>query len=178
MGEDRKDRIKLVSSQFGEMKFEREAIITFPEGLLGFEEFKRYVIMDVKECEPFQWLLSIDDPELGFPILRPALVYLQYESELFEEWAEGNTNVQMVYLIVTLDSDPTGVTADLKGPIVIDVNRRLGRQIILISRDYPTNYPLIQSSPSPPPAKETRRQRDKETRSSPLSPSPPLLVGE
>ena len=157
MGENRKDRIKVVSSQFGEMEFEREVIITFPKGLLGFEEFKRYVIMDVEECEPFQWLLSVEDPDLGFPILRPLFAYPEYEAELFEEWAEGNADAQMVYLIVTLEDDPTRVTANLKGPIVIDANRRLGRQIVLISRDYPTNYPLIQSSPSPPPDKETRK---------------------
>ena len=146
MGEDRRDRIKLVSNQFGEIEFERDVIITFPEGLLGFEEFKRYVIMDVKECEPFQWLLSVEDPELGFPVLRPIFVYPQYEAELLEEWAEGEPNAQIVYLIVTLEGDPTRVTANLKGPIVIDANRRLGRQIVLISRDYPTNHPLIQMS--------------------------------
>ena len=155
------EQIHVPSRQFGDLVFDRNIILTFPDGLVGFEDFKRYIIVDVEECEPFQWLLSVDEPDLGLPILNAALMPVCTEAGRHSEYrlskaelngwpGDADTDDLSVYLVVTLGNRPEQVTANLKAPVLIDGERGLGKQIILTAREYPVSYPLLREERSIP----------------------------
>lgn len=133
--------------QIGSIKVDPSKVITFPEGVLGFEEIHEYVIIDFEEHEPFQWLVALNDPEVQFPIISPILVKEDYSPSLAREAVSQIGDFAdkdlLLYAIVTIKPGATRVTADLKGPLIINQKTRLGKQIILDSDEYPLDHPVI-----------------------------------
>jgi len=141
------------NSQFGKVNIDLDKVITFPEGILGFEEIKKYVIIELAEYEPFQWLIALDDPEVMFPIISPILVRKDYDPELTKKditkIGEFEEKDLLLYTIVTIKGkeekgvEVKSVTANLKGPLIINQVTRLGQQVILEEPSYEIVYPLI-----------------------------------
>ncbi|MFC1556562.1 flagellar assembly protein FliW [candidate division KSB1 bacterium] len=139
--------ITVENSQLGKITVAESKIATFPEGLIGFENLKRFAIIDLEEFEPFQWLLCIDDPEITFPIISPILVIASYEPEISREEAyilgDFKDKDLLLYTIVTIRPEINKVTANLKGPLIIDQKSRLGQQIVLQDDRYSTNQEFM-----------------------------------
>lgn len=135
------------TTRFGEIEIDESRIINFPEGLAGFPEDKKYVIMEHKPGSPFMWLQSLTTPGLAFVIMNPFLVYPNYLKDLSPEEENtlkpgSNENV-MVFAIVTIPGGRAGEsTVNLMGPVVIDPELKEGKQVILANSDYNHRYPL------------------------------------
>ena len=50
---------------FGDLEVPEDKIITFKEGLPGFPQIHRFVVLDREEVRPFQYLQSLDDPPVS-----------------------------------------------------------------------------------------------------------------
>ena len=139
--------VKLSTSNFGNLSIEKENIITFEQGLLGFEELKQFAIIDLEECLPFEWLVSVEDPIVAFPILNPTLFFSDYKPSLSKDDLislniKKEKDVEM-FCIVTLDKKPENVTLNLKGPILINMKNKIGKQVVLTEDYYSLNQQLI-----------------------------------
>jgi flagellar assembly factor FliW len=130
--------MKILTRQLGELEFDETFIITFPEGLIGFEQHQRFIIVNDEDSEPFRWLISIDDSDIGFPLIEPALVYSDYQPNLSFSSEEAS-----LFSIVTLNPHLEKVTLNLKGPIIIHNNSRIGKQVVLPSDKYTTAHPMF-----------------------------------
>ena len=130
--------MELRTSQFGTIEIEEDNILEFNEGLIGFEEYKKFIIVSDKELEPFFWLVSIDEPSLEFPIVNPFLFFLDYDPEIVLE-----TEDETIFTIVSLKKELSKTTVNLKGPLVVNIRDRKGKQIIVNSDKYSPNFPLI-----------------------------------
>jgi flagellar assembly factor FliW len=124
----------------------RENIIHLPKGLLGFETIQKYVLLANPEEAPFEWLQVLDRPDLAFLVLSPFEVLANYEMKLGEEDVEflnlASPADALVRNIVTLRPMGTS-TINLKGPIVINRNTLIGKQVILANAaDYELQQPL------------------------------------
>ena len=139
--------VKLSTSNFGNLSIEKENIITFEQGLLGFEELKQFAIIAVEECLPFEWLVSLEDPMVAFPILNPTLSFSDYKPSLSKDDLvlldiKKEKDVEM-FCIVTLGKKPEDVTLNLKGPILINMKNKMGKQVVLIEDYYSLSQQLI-----------------------------------
>lgn len=136
---------------FGEIDIEDDKIIDFPDGILGFENYKQFtLIYDVKtngEKAKIAWLQAISEPELALPVMNPFDVVKDYDPTLNETLIKdlGDINAEnaAVFLVVTVPSDVTKTTANLKAPIIINSDIRVGAQIIAENKDYVIKYPII-----------------------------------
>jgi len=132
--------MKFKTSRFGEIEIAEEEILEFPEGLLGFNAFRRYVILNTNEGSPFRWLQSVDDGSLAFIIIEPINFMFSYDLEISDDDAHflGLTNPEEVILfaIVTIPENPQDMTANLQGPLVINGKTRKGRQVISNNPDH------------------------------------------
>ncbi len=132
------------NNQFGTLSVDEDKIITFPEGIIGFEDLKRYVIRVVEEYEPFQWLISVEDREVIFPVLSPKLVREDYAPRITRDHLSGIGEYEdedlLLYLIVTFNAESQEATANLKGPLFINQQTRRGRQVVIESDEYPLKY--------------------------------------
>ncbi len=119
-----------------------------PEGLLGFEDLRKFVIVDPGDDTFIQWFQSLDKPEIAFPILEPKIFRPDYvvklsASELRALTLESvNTRTALVYSIITIPSDPKQMTANLKAPLVVNPKQQLGRQVILQENEYSVSYAM------------------------------------
>ena len=139
--------VNLSTNNFGNLRIEKENIITFEQGLLGFEELKQFAIIDVEECLPFEWLVSVEEPAVAFAILNPTLLFSDYKPSLTKDELvlldiKKEMDVEM-FCIVTLGETPENVTLNLKGPILINMKNKMGKQIVLTEDYYSLNQQLI-----------------------------------
>lgn len=124
--------MKLLNKQFGEIEFEEEAILKFEEGILGFEELKEYLLFSETDGY-FFWLISVNQPEIIFPLFSLKLLQEEYSDE---EKLEP-------YGIVKLDKEPENISVNLKAPVFIDHNEKIGYQKIIDNENYQVDYPLF-----------------------------------
>jgi flagellar assembly factor FliW len=139
--------MKCRSSRFGTFEVVDGTVLTFPAGLLGFPDQQRYVILDHDRDAPFKWLQSLDEPELAFVIIDPALFDGHYQvestSDALAELGGGKADEITVAVILTIPSDdPARITANLRGPLLMNPRTKLCKQLVL-SEDFPTRYPLF-----------------------------------
>lgn len=132
--------MEIVSPIHGTMVYEADEIITFEKGIPGFQDLKKFVIKEIGEDSPFSILQSIEDKEIGFILISPFLVYENYEINLSEEIRNNlkisSSNEVLLYSIVTLNSNTKEITANLKAPIVININIKKGEQYIIDKDKY------------------------------------------
>jgi len=130
--------MKIKNSQFGEIEFDDEMILSFPNGIIGFEELKKFIIVEDEECKPFRWLFSIDEPEIGFAVLEPTFVIENYYQRI-----GFDPQIFALFTIVTLNRDVLKISVNLKAPIVIDKLKKLGKQIILDDPELEVTHQLF-----------------------------------
>lgn len=124
--------MKIKNNLFGELEFQEDKILSFPEGIIGFEELKKFLL--VNSGNPlFLWLVSVDEPELVFPLFGIKALFDDYPQ--FENYEP--------FGIVKLDPDPLKMTINVKAPILINQDKNEGYQKILDDDRYPIDYKLF-----------------------------------
>ncbi|MFW2487071.1 flagellar assembly protein FliW [Clostridium chromiireducens] len=139
--------MKFISKVHGEMKYEENDIVTFNKGIPGFNDLKKFILLDLDEYEPFKLLQSLEDDEISLILTSPYEFFNDYEIKLSEDTVE-NLEIQsseqvMILTTVTLNSDVKKITTNLQGPIVINTSNNIGEQIILDNAKYKVKSPLI-----------------------------------
>ena len=139
--------MKVETVRFGAIEVEEERVIHFPEGLLGFPENKDFVIKEHKPDSPFMWLQSMNAPELAFVITNPFLVKPDYLENLSPgeraAFNSENDNKLTIFVLVTIPPGQVqNMTVNLLGPLIIDIESRTGKQVILPNSGYHHRYPL------------------------------------
>jgi flagellar assembly factor FliW len=140
--------VEIQTIRFGLLDIEPDKIITFKDGVPGFDD-KRFILLTPVETAPFSWLQSVDSPELAFAVLDPAVFVSDYNPQIDENVfieLEFDQNDEILVLAVTVvPSDIRNMTVNLAAPIVINVNKRLAKQEILSAGNYPLRYNLYKS---------------------------------
>lgn len=124
------------TERFGEMACTDDQVITFPDGLAGKNACTRYVIVDDEETAPLQWLVSLDDPGLALPVLDPALVL---------DGIAGAAPVPEGTTTFVVAKEGAGTIAwwlDLRHPVIIQNDARIGQQVTLDDGSLPANFPV------------------------------------
>lgn len=134
------------SKRFGTVEVSEDRIISFQDGLLGFPNLKRFFLVDDPEdpMSPFKWLIAVDDPEFGFLVTDPGIFFQDYVFDLSEQdrsqlKIKSEDDVTVITML-TVPNDPKQITANLRGPLVINWHTLEGRQAILKDRRYTTKH--------------------------------------
>jgi len=136
------------TTRFGSIEIDEDKVLTFVEGILGFPEDRRYALLPHSEKSPFFWLQSLETPELAFVVINPALIVEDYNFEIpdeMEKKLELNESSQAeVLVLVTIQTGngqkAVGLTANLLGPLVINVKNRRACQAVLDPKKYPVRF--------------------------------------
>jgi flagellar assembly factor FliW len=134
---------------FKDLVYSKEDVITFPSGVPGFEKSKRFVLVQIPEYVPFEWLVCVDGARLRFAIINPLMFRPDYTppmtKEHLDELAIEKPEEILLYSIVTIAENPAQSTANLIGPVVINKKKRIGKQIIFDDDRYGTQEPILRS---------------------------------
>lgn len=135
-----------LQTKIGTMHVKKEDIISFPKGILGFDEYHEYVVIKQEESV-FSFLQSVEEPDLSFVIIMPELVRSDYSVQLQKEDIEllqiASPDDGRVYAIVTIPENVADMTVNLQAPVVINSKRRIGMQIIVSGDTYHTKHNVI-----------------------------------
>lgn len=121
--------------------------VRLPMGLLGFERLKDYIVISKPEEEPFGWLQVKGDTSLAFVVINPFLIVPDYHPDIPQVDVEflGLTGAEdaMLLNIVTVHKNGKA-TMNLKGPIVINRNTGIGKQVVIANAsEYSVQHPLL-----------------------------------
>ncbi|NOY13732.1 MAG: flagellar assembly protein FliW [Deltaproteobacteria bacterium] len=137
--------MKKIMSRFGEIEYDPEDTLSFPEGLIGFEMLREFIVMPNEKAGPLFWIQSIDDPQIAFVMTDPTNFFPDYtvapdESERsklgMQEGDEG-----FVLSVVTVHPDRS-VTLNLQAPVLYAPASNRAIQVILDKGGYQTRTPL------------------------------------
>lgn len=139
----------LNTRHFGEIEIDENNIIQFDEGLLGFEYVKQYIIVENPDPElPFHWLQAVDEPWLAFVITSPFLFKPDYAFDIPDRIAQQleleRSEDVTVYSIAVVPENIQNMTINLSGPVLINMEKKKGRQVVIESNEYPTKFFIFQ----------------------------------
>ena len=138
--------MKLNTRNFGEIEIKGEKIITFEEGLPGFETLRQFAFIESKEGV-FNYLQSLEEANLCFVIADPYLIFQDYapviNESYFEKLGGGDNDVFAIYSIVCIREDIADSTINLAGPILIQTEYKKGIQVITEDKKYSVRQKLI-----------------------------------
>lgn len=124
-----------------------EVLVSFPQGIAGFPEAKEFRLFEPAGGYPLKFLQCTSDPDLSFTCMDAAAVKMDYEVPLEETVARTlsleNPKEALVLLLVVVPDDPSQMTADLAGPLVINTDTRVGVQVMLDNTQFPLHYPVF-----------------------------------
>ena len=141
--------MELLTRNFGTITIEEEKVITFKEGIPGFEKLTRYMLIEDTEdtASPFIYLQSIEDGKICFVLISPGLLVEDYNIEMKESYilalGEGKAEDFNMFVIVTAKNNFEESTVNLLAPIIIQHETRKGMQIILENTAYKTKHKII-----------------------------------
>jgi flagellar assembly factor FliW len=139
--------ITLESTRFGTVEVPDDAVVEFPNGLIGLGG-KRYALLARSEEATFVWLHSLDDPDLALPLTNPWRFFTSYEVELSDDEADrigvDDSEDTAVYVTVRAAESLEDFSANLRAPILISHGH--GHQVINQAPDAPVRAPLFAST--------------------------------
>lgn len=140
------------TKHFGEIDLDEDKVITFDNGILGFEDFKRFTILYDSESEersPISWLQCLDEQAFALPVISPFIIKPDYnptvEDELIASLGELNEENLVIFVTLTVPSDITKVTSNLKAPIIINSDTKKGCQVVAENPEYEVKHNVYTS---------------------------------
>lgn len=120
-------------------------IFTFPEGVPAFEEYHQFVVYHDTEMQPFFFMKSIGiSPEISFVCIDPFLVCPDYLIRLERSDLQAldlkRGEDSFVFSIVTVNDNPCDITTNLKGPVVLNMKNKRGRQVIIDGAQHEVKF--------------------------------------
>jgi flagellar assembly factor FliW len=124
--------MKLLTARFGTLELEADDIIRFPEGLIGLEACRQWVLLADAQNDALAWTQSADRAEIALPVVSPRRFLPDYRIRVARrELAPLKLHRTRDAEVLAIVSRSEGsLTLNLKAPIVINLRRRLGRQVI------------------------------------------------
>lgn len=131
--------MKVNTYLFGEVEVSPEKIIEFPRGMVGFEGCKRFMLAhEDGVSEPASFTLqSLDDPELAFQIVDPAMLGFNYELALDDAesallGSPATDDIVVMQVLYRKEGEgAAGLGANLRAPLIINLRGRIGLQKVM-----------------------------------------------
>jgi len=148
--------MQVQTERFGPIEVQNEKLIRMQKPILGFEELEAFCLVEQEDFSPFMWLQSIERPDIAFIVINPVLLFPDYRIEVHAKEVgdlciESREHVE-TYVIVSVSDDPSDVSVNLQGPIVINTENNYAKQLVLVNSCYGVEHRLLDRVPAAAPA--------------------------
>jgi flagellar assembly factor FliW len=144
---EREMKLKYQSMKLGTIEYEKDQVITFIEGVLGFPHCHDYVIVEHGQSL-FMWLQSLEEPSLAFLLVDPWLFFPDYSPEIPDEDVSALGLQEpynfSVFCFVTVPEMVEMTTVNLKGPMVVNLDTKKAMQVVVPNPEYTTAHRIFQ----------------------------------
>lgn len=137
--------MNVMTSRFGPLEVDDNDVVHLTEGPVGFRTSTRFLLLADQQVEGLYWLQSLETPDLAFALVPPGAGLEDYHVDI--------RSGDRLALLLEADQDPdiflilnrneAGVlTVNLQGPMVFNLRKRVGRQMVLTSSRHSVRHPL------------------------------------
>ncbi|MEX2118868.1 MAG: flagellar assembly protein FliW [Pirellulales bacterium] len=135
--------MQIRTTRFGPLEIEADDILSFPAGLLGLEDCRHWVLLADAQNNALGWLQSTSRPEVALAVVCPRRFVPDYQFRVFrsELAALDLADVKDAQVLSIVGKNERSITLNLKAPVVINLERRLGRQVVA-NGEQPVQYEL------------------------------------
>ncbi len=144
---------RVIETRIGKRAVASDKFISFPQGLIGFENNREFVLLQLSDGSPFLILQSSTNVAVGLVVADPFTFIPDFEVKLGE--AEKNVlqldDIHQVAVLVTVSiphGEPEKTALNLSGPILINHRERIGLQVPQVDSKYSGPFFLNQVAPA------------------------------
>ncbi len=128
-----------IQSRFGEIEYDPDNTLQFPEGLIGFEDLRNFIVMPNEKEGPLFWIQSVDDPQVAFILTDPTDFYYDYrvvpDEREREKLGIDETEDCLIVSVVSVSSERK-ITLNLAAPILFAPETNRALQVILEGTNF------------------------------------------
>lgn len=142
--------MNITTKNFGEITIDDEKIIKFPSGIIGFPDLTDFALIhdEEKGVGGIHWMQSMQEPAFAMPVMDPLTVCADYnpqvDDEILKPIGELVPEETLVLVTVTVPSDISKMSVNLRGPIVINAIEKKAVQVIVEGEEYPVKFPIFE----------------------------------
>jgi flagellar assembly factor FliW len=124
--------MQITTTHFGPVEIDVDDILLFPQGVIAFEDCRHWVLLSDEENPALAWLQSITRPEVALPVVSPRRFAPEYSVHV----GRGQllplefSQFDQAYVLAVVSQSDGDLTLNLKAPLIVNLDRRLGRQVI------------------------------------------------
>lgn len=120
------------TSRFGPVAITPEDILLFSRGVIGFEEHRHWVLLDDEDSDCVAWLQSLTGAEVALPMVSPRRFVPSYRVHIATSQLSPLelAVLDRAFVLVVLSQSEQSLTINLRAPIVLNLDRRIGRQLV------------------------------------------------
>ena len=146
MTELKDNKLKFNTEKFGEIEVDKDLIFEFVAPIIGFNDLKKYTIIDYKPESPFKWLQSLEDMSLAFPVTLCSFIVIDFDIPDEEADLLGIESADDVFVCNIANipaSNPKDVTINMLAPIIMNTVNKKAMQTILKNKEFQVRYKLF-----------------------------------
>lgn len=137
--------MKKVQSRFGEIEYQPENLLHFPEGLIGFESLYDFIVMPNQKEGPLFWIQSIEDPQIAFILTDPSNFFPDYQvvpdQQERQKLQLAEDDPCFALAVVSVNPERQ-ISLNLAAPILFAPASNRALQVILEGTKYQSRTPL------------------------------------
>jgi len=144
--------LKIDTRKFGETNIDEGKILSMPDGLPGFPGFEQFVLLEDPKSAPFCWFQSIEAPNLSLVVMNPAVFKPDYQLDLqglilSKEWKDVKPVELLIFVVINIkeEEQEKTITANLMGPLIVNLNNREVVQMAISDSAYSHQYDVLKS---------------------------------
>ncbi len=126
--------MKIHTTRFGSIEIEPDDILFFRNGLLGFEDCRHWVLLADVDNSAVAWLQSMQHADIAMPVVSPRRFVSDYQVRLEPTDVDvlQLSSVEQAYVLGVVSRDDDVLTLNLRAPLVINLDRRIGCQVVTV----------------------------------------------
>jgi flagellar assembly factor FliW len=137
------------TTRFGNVDMDDSDLLTFVDGLIGMEQCRRWVLLADASNSALGWLQSLDRPDLALAVVSPRRFVPDYSVRVARRDVEplaiaDPADAQVLVVVGQVDG---ALALNLKAPLVVHLQERLGRQIVARD-DHSVQHRLANGGPA------------------------------
>lgn len=159
-----KQKEKVIATRLGKRVIDPDKVLYFPHGLIGFENHREFVLLQVKDGSPFLILQSLSNSRVGLVVADPYSFTAEYEVKIgdAEQKILKLKTIRQVAVLVTVTIPPGApekTALNLSGPILVNYEVRIGLQVPQADPRYAGRLFLHETTPNPDKTPEDQAQK-------------------
>ncbi len=124
--------MQIDTQRFGTLQFNTEHFFTFPQGLIGMETLRQWALLPDPDNPSVAWLQSASRGDRAIAVISPRAFFPDYRVRTNKrDLASLQLRASSELYVLTAVSGHVGkLTTNLKAPLMLNLERRIGCQII------------------------------------------------